>query len=121
MSDYLVSTIFVHVRCGVLIRMLRIICFVVSCSWLRMSKHLVSIIFLCVGYRIAQNVGGGKHWRIWQLSIDSPKFSHPKIVDTLKYNGKLTQFAKVLPSKYVSRLKFHSANILRYTLVSCVN
>ena len=61
-------------------------------------------------YRIAQNVGGGKHWRIWRLSIDSPKFSHPNIVNTLKCNGKPTQFAKVLPFNYTSRVilpKFH--------------
>ena len=70
-------------------------------------------------YRIAQNVGGGKHWQIWRLTIDSPKFSHPSIVSTLKCNGKPTQFAKVLPSNYTSRVispKFHPANILRYTV-----
>ena len=68
--------------------------------------------------RIAQNVGGGKHWRIWRLSIDSPKFSHPNIVNTLKCNGIPTQFAIVLPSNYTSRVispKFYPANILRYT------
>ena len=70
-------------------------------------------------YRMAQNVGGGKHWRIWRLSIDSLKFSHPNIVNTLKYNGKPSQFAKVLPSNYTSRVispKFPPANILRYTV-----
>ena len=82
--------------------------------------------------------GGGKNWRIWRLSIDSPKFSHPNIVNTLKCNGKPTkfshpnivntlkcngkptQFAKVLPSNYTSRVispKFHPANILRYTVI----
>ena len=69
-------------------------------------------------YRIAQNVGGGKHWRIWRLSIDSPKFSHPNIVNTLKCNGKPTQFAKVSPSNYTSRVispKFLPAKILHYT------
>ena len=72
-------------------------------------------------YRIAQNAGGGKHWRIWRLSIDSPKFSHPNIVNTLKCNGKPTQFTKVLPSNYTSRVispKFHPANILHYTVYS---
>jgi len=70
-------------------------------------------------YCIAQNVGGGKYWRIWRLSIDSPKFSHPNIVNTLKCNGKPTQFAKVLPSNYTSKVispKFHPANILRCTI-----
>ena len=70
-------------------------------------------------YRIVQNVGRVKHWRIWRLSIDSPKFSHPKIVIKLKCNGKPTQFVKVLPSNYTSRVispKFHSANILHYTV-----
>ena len=74
-----------------------------------------------ISYRIAQNVGGGKHWRIWRLSIDLPKFSHPNIVNTLKCNGKLIQFAKVLPSNYTSRVissKFHPTNILRYTVVA---
>ena len=68
-------------------------------------------------YCIAKNVGGGK---LWRLSIDSPKFSHPSIVNTLKCNGKLTQFAKVLPSNYTSGVispKFHPANILRYTVL----
>ena len=72
-----------------------------------------------IRYRIAQNVGGGKHWQIWRLSINSPKFSHPNIVNTLKCNGKPTQFAKVLPSNYTSRVispKFHPANNLRYTV-----
>ena len=70
-------------------------------------------------YRIAQNVGGGKHWRIWRLSIDSLKFSHPSIVNTLKYDGKSTQFTKILPSNYTSRVispKFIPANILHYTV-----
>ena len=66
-----------------------------------------------------KNIGGGKHWRIWQLSIDPPKFSHPNIVNTLKCSGKSAQFAKVLPSNYTSRVispKFHPTNILRYTV-----
>jgi len=42
-------------------------------------------------------MGEGKHWWIWRLPINLPKFSHPKIVNTLKYNGKLTRFAKFLP------------------------
>ena len=70
-------------------------------------------------YRKSQNICRGKHWRIWRLSIDSPKFSHPSIVNTLKCNEKLTQFAKVLPFNYTSRvisLKFHPANILHYTV-----
>ena len=97
---------------------------------LYMAKHLLNYLAICPCtfhslfwtlhmYRIAQNVGGGKHWWIWRLSIDSPKFSHPNIVNTLKGNGKPTQFAKVLPSKYTSRvilLKFHPANILHYTV-----
>ena len=29
-------------------------------------------------YRIAQNFGGGKFWRIWRNCIDSPKISPPK-------------------------------------------
>ena len=39
--------------------------------------------------------------------------------NTLKCNGKRTQFAKVLSSKYTSIVispKFHPANILRYTV-----
>ena len=74
-------------------------------------------------YRIAQNVGRRKNWQIWQLSIDSPKFSHPSIVsivNTLKCNGKPSQFAEVLPFNYMSRVilpKFHPANILRHTVV----
>ena len=29
---------------------------------------------LCNVYRIAQNCGGGKLWRIWQIRSNSPKF-----------------------------------------------
>ena len=56
-----------------------------------------------------------KHWRIWRLSIiNSIKFSHPSIVNTLKCNGKPTQFAKVLPSTELHEYrvispKFHPA------------
>ena len=70
-------------------------------------------------YRIAQNVGGGKHWRIWRLSVNSPNFSHPNIINTLKCNGTLTKFAKVFPSKCTDGTispKFYPANILRYTV-----
>ena len=58
------------------------------------QSHEISCInSIIVVYRIAQNVGGRKHWRIWRTVIDSPKFSHPSIFSTLKCNGKLTQFA----------------------------
>ena len=70
-------------------------------------------------YHIAQNVGGGKHWRIWRLSVNSPNFSHPNIINTLKCNGTLTKFAKVFPSKCTDGTispKFYPANILRYTV-----
>ena len=82
--------------------------------------HYKNFTITITAYRIAQNVGGGKHWRIWRLSIDSPKFSHPNIINTFKCNRKPTQFAKVLPSNYTSRMispKFHPANILRYTVL----
>ena len=51
-----------------------------------------------------------KHWRIWQLSIDSPKFSHPNIVNALKCNVKPTQFAKVLhyTSRAIKGALYHS-------------
>ena len=26
-------------------------------------------------YRIAQNFGGGKHWRIWRMMVQSPNFT----------------------------------------------
>ena len=28
-------------------------------------------------YRIEGNFGGGKHWRIWRMTINSPKFNPP--------------------------------------------
>ena len=28
-------------------------------------------------YRIEGNIGGGKLWRIWQMTINSPKFQSP--------------------------------------------
>ena len=61
----------------------------------------------------------GKHRWIWRLSIDLPKFSHQNIVNASKSNKKLTQFAKVLFSKYMSRMispRFPPAKISCYTV-----
>ena len=95
--------------------------FCYSGYFLKFAKYLTAEIqsYVYRIHRIAQNVGGGKHWQIRRLFIDSPKFSHPNIVNTLKYNGKPTQFAKILPFTYTSRVispKFHPTNILRYTV-----
>ena len=31
-------------------------------------------------YRIEGNFGGGKHWRIWQMAINFPKFPQPNFM-----------------------------------------
>ena len=35
-------------------------------------------------YRIAENVGGRKHWRIWRIDGQSPKFS-PSNLRNIQY------------------------------------
>ena len=52
------------------------------------TKHIVS-------YRIAQNFGGRKHWRIWRLGANSPKFYLPKFSITLVFYGYSAQSANV--------------------------
>ena len=73
-----------------------------------------------------QNVGGEKHWQIWQSSIDHdlPKFYHPNIVNSLICNRALTQFAEVFPSKYTCKVIlpiFSPANILCYTIATMLS
>ena len=33
-------------------------------------------------YRIEGNFGGGKHWRIWRMTINSPKFNPPIFIQS---------------------------------------
>ena len=66
-----------------------------------------------------------KRWRGKTLanSVIVHQFPYPSIVNTLKCNGKPTQFAKVLPSNYTSRVilpQSYPANILRYTVYTVV-
>ena len=43
---------------------------------------------ICISYRIARNVGGGKHWRIWRIEL---------------------RFAKIFPSNV-----FKSVNLISH-------
>ena len=47
-----------------------------------MGDQSGKIIFICM-YRIAQNIGGRKLWRIWQLIANPPKFYPPMISFTM--------------------------------------
>ena len=40
-----------------------------------LSRAIESDCYKEVTYQIAENVGGSKHWRIWQIDGQSPKFS----------------------------------------------
>ena len=41
-------------------------------------------------YRIEGNFGGGKHWRIWRMTINSPKFNPPIFIQSgLKSHARL--------------------------------
>ena len=74
------------------------------------SKHLYCIVLMLAGKTLANLV------IVHQFPT---KFFHPNIVNTLKCNGKLAQFANVLSSKYTNRVispKFHPTNVLRNTV-----
>ena len=44
-----------------------------------LSRHLHGCtMHASYGYRIAENIGGGKFWRIWRIGRESSKFSCPK-------------------------------------------
>ena len=72
-----------------------------------------------VTYRIAQNFGGRKHWRIWRLGANSPKFYPPKFSITLVFYHCSTQSANVFSAKYIlgaNPPKFSTAKVLCYTV-----
>ena len=43
-------------------------------SVMKWGKIMITIAYT---YRIEGNFGGGKHWRIWRMTINSPKFNPP--------------------------------------------
>ena len=70
-------------------------------------------------YRIAQNFGGRKHWRIWRLGANLPKFYPSKFSITLVFYRCSAQSANVFSAKYIlgSNLpKFSTARVLCYTV-----
>ena len=72
-------------------------------------------------YRIAQNFGGRKHWRIWRLGANSPKFCPPKFSITLVFYRCSTQSANVFSAKYIlgaNPPKFSTAKVLCYTVIN---
>ena len=70
-------------------------------------------------YRIAQNFGGRKHWRIWRLGANSLKFYWPKFSIILVFYHCSTQSADVFSAKYIlgaNPPKFSTAKVLCYTV-----
>ena len=56
---------------------------------LSIISHSISI-YLHSYYCIAENVSGRKHWRIWWIDLQSPKFSSSKILSlSFKFYGEL--------------------------------
>ena len=73
--------------------------FTLQYDWLQFVN--ISIIDISM-YRIAQNFGGRKHWRIWRLGTNSPpKFYPPKFSITLVFYRCSTQSANVFSTKYI--------------------
>ena len=75
-----------------------------------------------IDYCIAQNFGDRKHWRIWWLGANSPKFYPPKFSITLVFYRCSTQSAKVFSAKYIlgaNLPKFSTAKVLCYMVLSC--
>ena len=61
--------------------------------------------------------GGRKHWRIWQLGVNSPKFYSPKFSITLVFYCCSTQSTNVFSAKYIlgaNPPKFSTAKVLCY-------
>ena len=84
-----------------------------------MCSLVMSLQYIHWQYRIAQNFGGRKHWRIWWLGANSPKFYLPKFSITLVFYRCSTQSANVFSTKYISGAnppKFSTAKILCYTV-----
>ena len=52
-------------------------------------------------YRIAQNFGSRRHWWIWRLGANSPKFYLPKFSITLVFYHCSTQSANVFSPKLI--------------------
>ena len=64
-------------------------------------------------YRIAWNVGSGKHWRIWQINLNSPKFYLSKFYcpyDSLWVKGMGFRKSVNLAVK-VSELEFFNCDV----------
>ena len=73
----------------------------------------------CVQYRIAQNFGSRKHWRIWRLGANSPKFYPPKFSITLVFYRCSTQSANVFSITYIlgaNPPRFSTAKVLCSTV-----
>ena len=70
-------------------------------------------------YRIAQNFGGRKHWQIWRLRANSPKFYPPKFSITLVFYRCSAHSANVFSAKYIlgaNPPKFSTAKVLYHTV-----
>ena len=72
-------------------------------------------------YRIAQNFGSRKHWWIWRLRVNSPKFYPPKFSITLVFYRCSAQSANVFFAKYIlgaNLPKFSTAKALYYMVLT---
>ena len=78
--------------------------------------NIPEAIYVTTKYRIAQNFGGRKHWRIWRLGANSPKFFPPKFSITLVFYHCSTQSANVFSAKYILGANPPKFCAIRYVL-----
>ena len=81
--------------------------------------QLIKTVYHMYIYRIAENVGKRKHWQIWWIDLQLPKFSpskNPILILQILWRA---EFAKVLYSKQSEELNwpmFSPINAFRYTV-----
>ena len=77
----------------------------------------------CLMYCIAENVGGRKHWRIWPIDLQSPKFSpskNPILILQILWRAEFTKVLYSKQSEELNLLMFSSANVFCYTVIMIV-
>ena len=71
-------------------------------------------------YRIAENVGGRKHWRIWQIDLRSAKFSpskNPILILQILWRAEFTNVLYSKQSEELNLSMFSPTNVFRYTVI----
>ena len=79
---YVTINVIYQVSCSLYINVLSCAVQINSVSFYQLP-YIISLMFQnlnyeFIEYRIAENIGGRKLWRIWRICRESPKFSCPK-------------------------------------------